>query len=129
MQGNSRRGTSAEVRLRSTLHRMGLRFTVDQKVGVGRAAPRPDILFSSARVAVFVDGCFWHGCPEHGTRPRANEPYWSAKMARNRRRDEANNEALEALGWRVVRVWEHEDPRAAAAAIRRIVASRRPTGH
>jgi DNA mismatch endonuclease (patch repair protein) len=121
MQGNVRRDTRPERALRSALHRLGLRYRVDLKLGTGRSAPRPDVAFTRARVAVFVDGCFWHGCPEHGVQPRANATYWNAKVARNKGRDARNDAALEALGWRVVRVWEHEDPGVAAAMIERVV--------
>jgi DNA mismatch endonuclease (patch repair protein) len=71
---------------------------------------RPDIIFPKVRVAVFVDGCFWHQCPQHGTEPRTNSGYWAAKLDRNVARDRRNDAALEAAGWRVVRVWEHESP-------------------
>jgi DNA mismatch endonuclease (patch repair protein) len=71
---------------------------------------RPDVVFTRARVAVFVDGCFWHCCPVHGTKPRKNVDYWKPKLARNVARDTAVNEALEAAGWKVVRGWEHEAP-------------------
>src|SRR5262245_55833621 len=105
MLANRRRNTRPEVRLRSALHGHGLRYRVDHKIGSGRSAPRPDVVFTQARVAVFVDGCFWHGCPEHGTQPRTNSDYWRAKLARNRQRDEANTAMLESQGWSVVRVW------------------------
>lgn len=71
---------------------------------------RPDIVFTRARVALFVDGCFWHSCPLHGSQPRTNSGYWSPKLQRNRERDLSNNAALSAAGWLVVRAWEHEDP-------------------
>jgi DNA mismatch endonuclease (patch repair protein) len=86
---------------------------------------RVDVVFTRVRVAVFIDGCFWHSCPEHGTSPEVNTEYWAAKLARNRERDARNNEALEAAGWHVVRVWEHEDPEVAAARIAAAVATRR----
>jgi len=75
------------------------------------------VVFPRQRVAVFVDGCFWHRCPEHGTSPRANNDYWTAKLDRNVARDRRNNEALVAAGWTVLRVWEHEDPVDAASRI------------
>jgi len=78
---------------------------------------RVDIAFLSARVAVFVDGCFWHGCPEHATWPASNADFWRQKIETNRRRDADTNAKLERAGWRVVRVWEHEDPSAAASRI------------
>lgn len=69
---------------------------------------KPDIVFTRARLAVFVDGCFWHGCPQHGTNPKSNSEYWTAKLARNRARDAVVTEALEADGWTVIRYWDHD---------------------
>jgi DNA mismatch endonuclease (patch repair protein) len=83
---------------------------------------RPDIVFTRARVAVFVDGCFWHRCPEHGLAPRSNADYWQTKFAKNVARDLRNNETLAGAGWRVVRVWEHEDPMAAADRVEQLLA-------
>lgn len=124
MQANRRRDTAPERRLRSLLHRDGLRFRVDYRIGSGRSAPRPDIAFIRARLAVFVDGCFWHCCPQHGARPRANAAYWGPKLERNRARDHENERVLHAMGWEVERVWEHEDPAVAAARIFRLVKQR-----
>ncbi len=82
----------------------------------------PDIAFTRAKVAVFVDGCYWHGCPEHGRRVGgANASYWGPKIARNRERDEEQTERLERAGWTVVRIWEHEDPSLAAQRVSEIV--------
>ena len=108
MRGNRRRDTSPEMRLRSELHTRGFRFRVDLRVdtGIGRC-PRPDIVFTRARVAVFVDGCFWHCCPEHGRPPLSNGSYWGPKLARNVQRDEEDTRRLEDAGWSVVRLWEH----------------------
>src|SRR6201992_289713 len=108
-----RRDTAPELELRSELHRRGFRYP---------AAPRPlegtpsraDLVFGPAKVAVYVDGCFWHSCPEHGTMPRSNEEFWQEQLAPNPARDAAVNEALAAAGWTVVRVWEHEEIEAAA---------------
>jgi DNA mismatch endonuclease (patch repair protein) len=69
---------------------------------------KPDFTFRKARVVVFIDGCFWHGCPQHGTRPKSNKSYWHPKLLRNQRRDRAVKRALAARGWRVLRFWEHE---------------------
>lgn len=124
MAGNRKRDTHPERALRSALHRRGLRYRVDLKIGSGRSAPRPDVVFPRARVAVFVDGCFWHGCPEHGVSPATNSAYWSAKLARNRSRDAENVRALEDAGWVVIRIWEHEDPAAAATRVEGALASR-----
>jgi DNA mismatch endonuclease (patch repair protein) len=85
-----------------------------------------DVLFGPAKVAVFVDGCFWHGCPEHATWPKTNADFWRAKIEGNRRRDRDTDERLASAGWLAVRVWEHEDPIQAAARVRALVAARRP---
>lgn len=80
-------------------------------------SPRPDIAFTRLRIAVFVDGCFWHGCPEHSATPRSNAEYWSAKIARNVERDAEQAARLEAAGWEVLRLWEHEPLAASVAAV------------
>jgi len=109
MAANRRRDSAPELRLRSALHRHGLRFRVDFPIAVPSRRPiRPDIAFTRARVAVFLDGCFWHGCPEHGSVPKANTSYWLPKIARNRDRDREADRLLAAAGWLVVRIWEHE---------------------
>ena len=108
-----RRDTAPELELRSELHRRGLRYRVDRRPLKG-VPSRADLVFGPAKVAVYVDGCFWHSCPEHGTMPRSNEAFWQEKLARNQARDAAVNEALAAAGWTVVRVWEHEEIDAAA---------------
>jgi DNA mismatch endonuclease (patch repair protein) len=95
---------------------------VDQKLPNLRR--RADLLFARARVAVFIDGCFWHGCPEHGTWPRANAAWWREKIDSNRRRDADTDRRLEEAGWLVVRVWEHDDPVDAAGAIEEAVRAR-----
>lgn len=118
MKANRRSDTRPEVELRSRLHRAGLRFRKDFTVVVGGRKVRPDVVFTRQRVAVFVDGCFWHCCPEHGTAPARNVEYWRPKLARNVERDRATTAALEADGWRVVRIWEHEP---VADAHRRVV--------
>jgi DNA mismatch endonuclease (patch repair protein) len=119
-----RRDTAAETRLRSVLHRRGLRYRVEYAVE-GLARRRLDIAFPRAKVAVFVDGCFWHGCPDHCVQPKANAAWWRDKIAENRRRDANTDAALAKLGWQVIRVWEHEDPEAAAALIAEAVAIHR----
>jgi DNA mismatch endonuclease (patch repair protein) len=108
MRANPRTGTDPEMALRSELHRRGLRFRKDLPLRVRDRVVRPDIVFTRARLAVFVDGCFWHACPEHGTQPKANTDYWRPKLERNVTRDLAVNAALAAAGWRVLRAWEHE---------------------
>jgi DNA mismatch endonuclease (patch repair protein) len=114
-KANRRRDTQPEVRLRSALHGRGLRFRKDHPIRIpGHRPVRPDIVFTRALVAVFVDGCFWHGCPEHQHVPRSNVDYWAPKLRRNVDRDREVDTLLTGAGWRVVRVWEHEDAQAAA---------------
>lgn len=108
MAAIKRAGTQPERLVRSTLHRMGFRFRKDLPIREGGMLIRPDIVFTRARVAVFIDGCFWHSCPEHGAAPRKNTGYWNPKLAGNADRDRRQNAALEAAGWKVVRIWEHE---------------------
>ncbi len=111
MRGNTRVSTTPERRLRSELHAAGMRFRVDFPIRIaGRRPIRPDIVFTRRRLAVFVDGCFWHGCPEHGRQPKSNNSYWAAKLEINRRRDVEQTAALEDDGWIVLRVWEHDVP-------------------
>lgn len=108
MSRQRRRDTAPEVALRRLLHARGRRFRVDAALpGVPRR--RADILFSRYRVAVFVDGCFWHSCPVHATSPVNNADWWTVKLERNVQRDRDTDRRLAALGWRSVRVWEHED--------------------
>jgi DNA mismatch endonuclease (patch repair protein) len=111
------------VRLRSALHRDGLRFRKNVLLRVEGLAVRPDIVFPGRRVAVFVDGCFWHRCPQHGESPRSNVSYWEAKLARNAARDHAVNTALTAAGWRVVRIWEHTPVDDAVVEIQAVLAA------
>lgn len=96
--------------LRSELHRRGLRFRKDLPIRTLTRVIRPDVAFTVARLAVFVDGCFWHACPIHGNQPRANTDYWRPKLARNVARDRAVDQALTDAGWQVLRAWEHESP-------------------
>lgn len=109
MKGNRGVDTSPERRVRSLLHRQGLRFRKNSVIAVDAVRVRPDIVFRSARVAVFIDGCFWHGCPVHGRTPQVNRPYWRAKLARNLERDNRNGALLTRAGWVVLRYWEHEE--------------------
>jgi DNA mismatch endonuclease Vsr len=117
MQANRRANTKPEVALRSALHRMGFRYRKDFRLDLGAVKVRPDIVFTAKKVAVFVDGCFWHVCPEHGRQPTTNEWYWAPKLRRNMERDQRVNAALKAAGWQVVRLWEHEDLSTAIAAV------------
>jgi DNA mismatch endonuclease (patch repair protein) len=121
MRRNPRRDTRPEIRLRSLLHRSGLRFRKDFPVRAGDRLIRPDIVFTRVRLAVFVDGCFWHCCPLHGNKPRRNTSYWLPKLERNVARDQVVNAALSQEGWNVIRIWEHEDPAEAAPAIATVV--------
>ncbi|MBX7069600.1 MAG: very short patch repair endonuclease [Microthrixaceae bacterium] len=124
MSANRGRDTGPETAVRSAVHRRGMRFRVDTRPepSLRRTA---DLVFRRAKVAVFVDGCFWHSCPIHRTRPRANGGFWSAKLERTIARDRETTEALEAAGWLVLRFWEHEDPEEVADRIRDAVLSRR----
>jgi len=117
MRANSRRDTRPELAVRSRLHRAGFRFFVDRPLQLTDRAVRPDISFPRARVAVFIDGCFWHACPDHGTRPTRNTKYWSPKLRRNVARDRAIDLALASEGWTCLRYWEHEVPCSVAEAI------------
>ena len=128
MRGNRRRDTTPELRLRRELHRRGLRYRVDFRVPSLDVITRPDLVFTRAKVAVYVDGCFWHGCPTHGTSPKANSSYWTPKIARNRARDERNTTKLRGAGWTVVRAWEHDDPVAVADLIETLVVAERFAG-
>ena len=105
-----RRDTSPEREVRRVLHARGLRFRVDFPIRLAGQRPiRPDIAFTRRRLAIFIDGCFWHGCPEHGQRPDIrNASYWSPKLAANHERDARHTAALEAADWTVLRFWEHE---------------------
>jgi DNA mismatch endonuclease, patch repair protein len=118
MRANRRTDTKPELALRRALHQLGYRFRKDYRLDLdsGRRV-RPDIAFTARRVAVFVDGCFWHACPQHGSKPRANDWYWTPKLQRNVERDRAADETLAAAGWQVVRVWEHESLEQALAAV------------
>ena len=118
MKGNRRADTKPEIALRSALHRAGLRFRKDFRVPTASRSPRPDIVFTRARVAVFVDGCYWHRCPVHGNTPKVNTDYWGPKFERNVERDRLDTEALVGEGWEVVRLWEHVPLDDALAALR-----------
>lgn len=124
MQGNRARDTRPEQAVRSALHRLGLRFRKHTQPLKGLRC-QADAVFSREKVAVFVDGCFWHGCPTHGNVPNDSNGYWAAKLSRNIERDLRNNNALESAGWLVLRYWEHEDPSAVATSVRSAVLERR----
>lgn len=124
MQANRSRDTAPELEIRSRLHRRGIRFRV-------AARPLPDlrrtadIVHRLSKVAVFVDGCFWHGCPDHYTAPRTNGAYWIPKIETNVRRDRDTDAVLAAAGWLVIRIWEHDDPARAVTRVARAIARRR----
>ncbi|NKX89291.1 very short patch repair endonuclease [Nocardia coubleae] len=124
MSRQRRADTAPELALRRELHRAGLRYFVDRAPIRGQRR-RADVVFPRRRVAVYVDGCFWHRCPEHATDPKNNAEWWAQKLAGNVARDRATDAALIEAGWQVVRVWEHEDPRVVA---QQIVALVRGTG-
>lgn len=122
MQAMPTQNSRPELALRSELHRRGLRF----RLHVRSLPGSPDIVLPSVRVAVFVDGCFWHGCPVHHRRPMRNGDWWQAKIVGNRRRDARVARQLRAMGWSVVRVWEHEQVWRAASRIQTIRRKRQP---
>src|SRR5438046_6161456 len=106
MLATRQRDTAAEMLVRRALYAAGLRYRVNRTIIEGTTR-RADLVFSSERVAVFVDGCFWHGCPIHATQPKANGSWWLDKLEANRRRDRDTDQRLNDAGWRVIRVWEH----------------------
>jgi DNA mismatch endonuclease (patch repair protein) len=120
MARTGQRDTKPEFELRRILHARGLRYRVDRPV-LPEVRRRADLVFARARVVVFVDGCFWHGCPEHATWPKRNADFWREKIETNRLRDRDTDKRLDTAGWSVVRVWEHEDITAAANRIERLV--------
>ncbi|MBU4616253.1 very short patch repair endonuclease [Prescottella equi] len=113
MRAQRRRDTAPEVALRRELHRRGARFFVDRAPLRGLRR-RADLVFPRRRVAVYVDGCFWHSCPQHATSPKNNAQWWADKLAANVVRDRDTDTRLADAGWTVVRIWEHEDPTEAA---------------
>lgn len=123
MQGNRGRDTKPECALRSAVHRLGLRYRVSRRP-LPELRRTADLLFSSARVAVYLDGCFWHGCPDHYVAPATNATFWATKLSGNRERDADTDRRLLEAGWLAVRIWEHEDPQVAARRISAIVHDR-----
>jgi DNA mismatch endonuclease (patch repair protein) len=124
MSIHPRRDTGPELAARRLLHAAGLRFRVIYKVP---GAPRRtiDVAFTRLRIAVFLDGCFWHGCPEHGQLPASNQDWWKSKIERNRMRDADTTAILTADGWQVLRFWEHQTPEAVTETILAVVTARR----
>ena len=122
MLGNRSRDTKPELRVRSLVHKRGMRYRVNQRP-LPRVRRTADIVFRRARVAVYIDGCFWHGCDQHYKEPKTNTPYWRDKIDGNRRRDRETDELLKAEGWLVLRFWEHEDPAEVAETVESSVRS------
>lgn len=124
MSHNRNRNTGPEMTLRRALWRSGLRY----RLGRGRKLPgNPDVVFVSSRLAIFVDGCFWHGCPVHATQPGTNTEFWQRKLDGNKQRDQRVNARLGELGWTVLRLWEHEVKRnvnECVGRVARLVSSR-----
>lgn len=112
------RDTGPELSLRHCVWALGLRYRLQYRIG----RTRPDMVFVGAKLAVFVDGCFWHGCPLHSTMPKNNREFWEQKLRRNRERDAETTKQLEAESWRVLRIWEHEIEASAAHCAQRIAA-------
>jgi DNA mismatch endonuclease (patch repair protein) len=121
MRSNRHRDTGPELAVRSLLHARGLRYRVDHPMKVDDVRIRPDVVFPRKRVAVFIDGCFWHCCPEHGSLPATNTSYWLPKLRANVERDTLHSTLLGQDGWQVLRFWEHEDPEEVAATVERAV--------
>ncbi|MFD4590139.1 very short patch repair endonuclease [Streptomyces rubiginosohelvolus] len=123
MQANRSRDTKPELALRRAVHARGLRYRVAARP-VPTLRRTADLVFPRQKVAIFLDGCFWHGCPEHHTKAARNSEYWKAKVQRNRERDLDTTERLTSEGWVVIRFWEHEDPVAAALIVEKAVRGR-----
>lgn len=126
MERQGRRDTKPELALRRELWRRGLRYRVDVAPIRGQRR-RADLVFSRSKVAVYVDGCFWHSCPVHATLPKSNREWWVAKLAANVERDRDTDARLEDAGWVVVRVWEHEAVAEAADRVENVVRGRSPS--
>lgn len=124
MQSNKGRDTKPEVALRSAVHALGLRYRVGTRP-LKQVRRTADLVFTKVKIAVFLDGCFWHGCPEHHTVAVTNARFWADKVEKNVARDRDTDELLSAAGWTSVRIWEHEDPGDAALRIRDAVLVRR----
>jgi len=114
MKSNRRSNTKPELSIRSHLHKKGFRFRKDFNINIQGKNIRPDIVFTKVKLAIFIDGCFWHLCPDHGHIPKSNVHYWEPKLYKNRNRDIADTILLESNGWNVMRIWEHIPPIEAA---------------
>lgn len=124
MRSNRGRDTKPEVALRSAVHALGLRYRVSA-APIKSLRRTADLVFPTERVAVFLDGCFWHGCPQHHTVAVTNSTYWAEKVAANRARDADTDRRLTDAGWVVLRVWEHDDPEDAATRVKDVVRHQR----
>jgi DNA mismatch endonuclease (patch repair protein) len=124
MQSTRQRDTAPELALRSILHRMGLGYRVDHKP-LPSLRRKADVVFVGAGVAVYVDGCFWHGCPQHATWPKENADFWREKIEANRKRDADTDQRLADAGWIAIHVWEHEDSASASERVQAVVVTRR----
>lgn len=124
MRANKGSGTQPEMAIRSMLHGLGYRYRVNFRVQAGHRKCRPDIVFTKAKLVVFIDGCFWHHCPQHGKVPKSNINFWQQKFERNRVRDQKDTEALTSHGWKVLRLWEHTGT---AEAVQSIIMALSPT--
>jgi DNA mismatch endonuclease, patch repair protein len=125
MKAIRRADTKPEMVLRSALHRLGYRFRKDLRIDLPGARVRPDIVFTARKVAVFVDGCFWHSCPDHGRQPATNDWYWSPKLQRTVERDRRADRALDEAGWQVIRIWEHVSLADAVTAVQAVLGNNR----
>ncbi|MFM9610969.1 very short patch repair endonuclease [Streptomyces niveiscabiei] len=119
MQSNRSRDTKPEKALRSAVHALNLRFKVSARP-LPKLRRTADLVFTRVHLAVFLDGCYWHGCPEHHSLSATNTPYWTDKLETNRRRDRQTDQWLREAGWEVLRVWEHEDPKVAALRVHEV---------
>lgn len=126
MRTQKRTGTTPEMNLRRALWTSGLRYRVDALLPLRGVRRKADLLFIGPQVAVFVDGCFWHACPQHGSRPKSNGSWWREKLDGNVRRDRNTDCQLRDAGWEPIRVWEHEDMAAAALRVESLVRARQP---
>lgn len=124
MQSNKGRDTKPEMALRSAVHGLGLRYRVGVRP-IKELRRTADLVFVREKVAVFLDGCFWHGCPQHHTVSATNSQFWRDKVAGNRTRDQDTDARLRAAGWQSIRIWEHENPAEAARKVRDVVEARR----
>ena len=124
MLSNRRSDTRPEKALRSALFRAGVRFRKDYRIDCSGLRVRADVAIVGYRVAIFVDGCFWHRCPDHGSDPKRNAEFWAEKLDRNVARDRRVDAALRQCGWTVIRCWEHEPPDGAATRVLEVLGTR-----